>query len=114
MNFKDILKLISAFIAVIVVIMITIISMGLFDLQWSEFYKPRKENIKREVFENTQSYVHGKTQALSKYYFEYQNSNDEIEKTAIASMVRMQFSEFNADQLNSPQLRGFLSQIRGY
>ena len=31
---------------------------------WFGFFEPIKENVRREVFENTKSYVHGKIQDL--------------------------------------------------
>ena len=111
---KKTISIMGAFIGMLIIIMITTISLGIFDLEWSKFYKPRKENIRRNVFENTQSYVHGKSQELAKYYEEYRKSDNEEDKSAISSMVIMKFSDFNTLQLNSPKLKQFLTSIRGY
>lgn len=110
---KNILMLVLAFLGSIGAIMITIISMGLFDLQWSKFYQPKKENIRREVFENTQSYVHGKSQDLAKYFEEYQKSTPEG-KEALRQIILMNFADFDANTLRSFQLQQFLNEMRGY
>ena len=56
---------------------------GLYGLGWFKFFGPKTENIKREIFENTQSYVHGKIQDLAKYYDEYNQADGVDEKEAI-------------------------------
>lgn len=45
---------------------------GLFGLGYFKFFEPKKENIRREIFENTKSYLQGVQQDLGKYYLEYQ------------------------------------------
>ena len=51
-----------------------------------KFFAPKMEDARREVFENTKSYTHGKIQDLAKYYEEYQKEDNE-EKEAIASVI---------------------------
>jgi len=92
---------------------LTIVSMAFKvpGLEWMRFYETKKQNIHREVFENTRSYTHGKIQALSKYHYEYQTSTD---KEVIAGVIRIQFAEFNADHIQSYKLKQFLINIRGF
>lgn len=87
---------------------------GMADLEWFKFFAPRKENIRREVFENTKSYTHGKIQDLAKYYDEYRKIEDITEKSAVESVVKMQFSNFDASVIYNQQLKSFLISIRGY
>jgi hypothetical protein len=78
---------------------------------WFGFFEPMKENVRREVFENTKSYVHGKIQDLAKLYREYQDAEDQ---GALEAVIRSQFAEFNADHVQSHELRRFLINVRGY
>ena len=88
--------------------------LGMADLGWLKFFGPRKENIRREVFEQTKSYVHGKTQDLAKYYEEYQKAQTVEDKEAISNLIKISFSDFDANTINTVQLRSFLVSIRGY
>lgn len=65
-----------------------------------------KENAKREVFEQTQSYVEGKRQEALKFYKEYKNA-DIAERPAIEEMVSHSFANFDEQKLTEP-LRSFV------
>lgn len=62
-----------------------------------KFWAPKTENVKRKVFENTQSYVEGKRQDLSNYHHQWVVAKDPVEKGAIESVVRQQFSNVGSD-----------------
>lgn len=82
-------------------------------LQWSEYFNPKHENVKRKVFEQTQSYVLGKRQDLANYFRQYQGE-DEAGKKSIEQLIGMQFADFPADKINNIRLRQFLIQTRGF
>jgi len=86
---------------------------GLYSLGMFKFFAPKTENIKREVFENTKSYLHGVQQDLGKYYHEYQKADDSS-KEIIKSTIRMRFAEVDVSKLQSAKLRSFLTEARGY
>ena len=94
---------------------ISIVALSFFfgglDLALMKTFLPAKENVRREVFENTKSYTHGKIQDLAKYYEEYQNTED---KEAVAAIIKMRFSDFDAEKINSLKLKSFLLNVRGY
>ena len=98
----------------IVGLAVLVFAVGLARLAWMRFFNPREENVRREVFEETKSYQHGKTQDLAKYYEEYHKAESAEDKAAIRSVVKMRFAEFDAEKLHSPELRGFLREMRGY
>lgn len=85
--------------------------LGYNELLWMKFFNPRKENVRRQVFENTKSYTHGVIQDLGKYYEEYQKAEN---KTAIQAVIKMRFAEFDANKINSLSLKQFLISTRGY
>lgn len=82
-------------------------------LQWKMYFAPKHENVRREVFEETQSYVHGKIQDLAKYKGEYDKADDEG-KEAIRHLIVIRFAEFDDSKIKASGLRGFLVKMRGY
>ena len=76
------------------------------------FFAPKYENVRREVFENTQSYIEGKRQSLTKYYDEFSYAERD-EKLAIRKLVMQDFSNFNIDHLNTTQY-GWYKEIVNY
>lgn len=80
---------------------------------WSySFFAPKYENARRNVFENTQSYVEGKRQSITKYYDEYRRS-DSTDKTVIRQLVLQDFANFNLDYL-TPVQRQWYNEITSY
>jgi hypothetical protein len=90
-----------------------VFGVGVASLGWDKFFSPKRENIRREVFENTKSYTHGKIQDLAKYYEEYQKGSDQ-DKQIVSNLVKMNFSDFDADKIDNYQLRAFLTSVRGF
>lgn len=73
-----------------------------------------REDAKREVFEETKSYVHGKIQDLARYYKQYQTSKSDDDKESIRSFIIMEFGEFDSKKIKEVKLRSFLIQMRGF
>lgn len=84
-----------------------------FEIAGVKFWGVRKENARREVFEQTQSYVEGKRQDLIKYHHEWVNASDD-DKVAIEFTIRQSFSQFNEDKylVDQPELLSFLKTIK--
>ena len=75
------------------------------------FWAPKYEDTKREVFENSKSFIEGKRQTLSKYRLEYLKSDDELERKALASTIRSQASGLEVSKLDEPELEKFINEI---
>lgn len=73
----------------------------------------RKENVRREIFEQTQSYVEGKRQDLIKYHHEWVNASEE-DKISIEFTIRQSFSQFSEDKYlaDQPDLYNFLKMVK--
>jgi len=84
-----------------------------FEIAGVKFWGVRKENARREVFEQTQSYVEGKRQDLIRYHHEWVNASDD-DKVAIEFTIRQSFSQFNEDKYlaDQPELLSFLKNIK--
>lgn len=70
-----------------------------------------QQNAKREVFEQTQSYVEGKRQAALKYYKEYQQA-DENGKVGLKSIIAQDFANFDEDKYLTNELRNFIHNCK--
>jgi hypothetical protein len=77
-----------------------------------QFFAPKYENVRREVFENTQSYVESKRQDLVKYRLEYMRAKTDEEKAALKFTIVQEFANFDETKLPSPELRDFLRQMK--
>lgn len=66
------------------------------------FFAPKYENVRREVFENTQSYIESKRQSLTNYYDEFRKA-DNTEKLAIRKLMLQEFANFEIENLTSIQ-----------
>ena len=106
---KTWIKRIGIFVGILVIFFI----LGLYGLGWMKFFGPKEENIRREIFENTQSYVHGKIQDLAKYQDEY-NKTDENGKESVRQLIILRFAEFDEEKIQSQGLKNFLKTMRGY
>ncbi len=107
-------KIIIRSILILILVIIILFGIEYLDLKLTRFFASRRENIKREVFENTKSYTHGKIQDLAKYYREYYEAESEADKQIIVKLIRIQFVEFDATQISNNDLKKFLINTRGY
>jgi hypothetical protein len=107
-------KIVALSVLGLVGALVFVFLMGLYGLGWQKFFLPKQENIRREVFEQTQSYTHGKIQDLAKYYEEYNKAENPNDREAIRSLIIMRFAEFDRSKIRSGELRRFLTNTRGY
>lgn len=103
-------KVVFGFIGIIIVILL----LQLAGIGWFRVIEPMREDARREVFEETKSYVHGKIQQLAKYKYEYDRSEDPLSRGGIKSVIRSQFAAFDADNIRDYKLKNFLIKIRGF
>jgi len=94
-------------VALFGIVVFTLQFMGLTSYK---FFAPKYEEARREVFENTQSYVEGKRQELVKYRLEHMTTEDEAEKNALKMTILS--STANLDKsLLSYELQTFLRSL---
>jgi hypothetical protein len=79
---------------------------------WQSVTAPKREEVRREVFEQTKSYREGKRQELVRYRLQYMRATTNDEREAIASTVRLSMADVNPDELN-PELKQFLDTCNG-
>lgn len=83
--------------------------------EFERFFKPRSENIERETFEETKSYVHAQEKELSRLYLQYESTEtSEEDKLIIKNVIIQNFGNFDETKLQNEKLRNFLIKVRGY
>ena len=101
---------ILVFLAVIVItIAISWVSMG------NEFFlykvfAPKQEAVRREVYENTNSYNRGMAQDLVNMEAQYIVATDE-QKLALGSLILRRVADYDETKLKK-ETRAFISQVR--
>jgi hypothetical protein len=80
---------------------------------WGSVMMPKREALRREVFENTRSFNEAKLQQISKYKFEFDRAENEESKRAVRSVVRNTFSDYSINDLPT-ELQYFIQECRGY
>jgi rubrerythrin len=93
---------------------IIVFGLNLGGLEWNKFFSTRQENVKTQVFENTQSYIDGKNNELSSLYQEYQQAKTDEDKQILKNVVIQKFGDFDTDKIKTEQLKNFLKQMRGF
>ncbi len=104
------MKRVFIYIGVVVLFVIGVLILDLTGLAWTSFIGPKRENIRREIFEETKSYNEGKEQDLIRYRLQYLKAEGK-EKEAIGSTIRMMFADYDEEKL-SVELRDFLKEIK--
>jgi len=101
---------------ILVLLLLVVVAFGLemAGLKWTQYFAPKKANVQRKVFEQTKSYVHGKIQDLAKYYKEYNEAENQDDKDSLATVIKMQFAEFDESAIHNEKLKRFLITARGY
>lgn len=80
------------------------------DLGLFKFFGPKREAVKREIFEQSKEYQHGTIQELDKMRLEYIRTKDLDVKGAIASRALRMTAEFDKSNL-PPDIRFWLEEI---
>ena len=106
-------KIFLGFIAFVILMLALSLGFGWFGVFQTKTVGKAQENARREVFEQTQSYVEGKRQDLIKLHHEWKGCSD-VDKKALESTIRMQFSSFDEDKylVDYSELRDWLKSIK--
>lgn len=107
MERKWIWRGIGIFFALIMVFTALDYGFGYFGVLKTKTVYKAKQDAKREVFEQTQSYVEAKRQEALKLYKEWNQAESEAEKKMLEEIVAHSFANFDEDKLPN-QLKLFV------
>lgn len=96
----------------LVLLIVLAFALNLGGLEWSRFFGPRREAVRRDVFKQTRSYNEGKEQELIRYRRQYLLAKSDEDKAVLASTIRLTFADYDETLLDSMELRTFLEQIK--
>lgn len=105
------MKKVLCALAGLMAVLAFVFGLNYFGLVSFRFFAPKYENAKREVFEQTQSFVEGKRQSLTKHYNEWRKSDAE-EKAAIRIVVLQEFANFDTKLFTDTQLEWYNQMIK--
>ena len=108
---SDTTKGILWFLGVIAFIVALTFAANEFEIFGTRFWGVRQENARRDVYEQTNSFVGGKRQELVKYHHEWLNAKDDTDKKAIEFTIRNSFSDFDPELIKDNELRYFLISV---
>lgn len=74
------------------------------------FWAPKRENIRREVFTNTQSYVQGKITYLTQLQLDYAQATTPAQRNAIRSVILSEANQIQPELLPA-DLQRFIRSI---
>ena len=102
------------FIGLLAVAILALVVIGgaLFNLEYYKFFAPKYQDAKREVYENTSSYVRGKQQRLTDLCLEYEKVIDN-HKAAIRQVILLEVEAIteNEDELGE-YVQNCLAEMR--
>lgn len=75
-----------------------------------KYFAPKREGVRREVFEQSRAFNQGMIQELQNMQFEYIQANEES-KQALASIILHRAADYPADKLPA-DLRAFIEDLK--
>jgi hypothetical protein len=101
---KQIIGLVILFLALGVIVSFSI---GWFQVAYTSTVGKAQQNAERKVFEQSQSYMEGKRQEVTKLKYEYLTTKDPQERAAIRATLRSSLANFDLTKLD-PDLKAFV------
>ncbi len=75
-----------------------------------KYFAPKREQVRRQVFEQSKAYNQGQIQDLQQMMFEYVQAAPE-QKAALASIILHRVADYDVNKL-PPDLRDFVEKLR--
>src|SRR3989344_5743387 len=78
-----------------------------------QYFAPKQEQVRREVFEQSRAFNQGMVQELENMRFEYVKTTDPEAKAAMAGIILHRASGYNLDDPIVPaDLRSFIAKLK--
>lgn len=81
-------------------------------LKWKRFIEPKRENVKREVWENTKSHVRSAVRDIGKRMREFNKAESADEKLGIANYIANQYPNLDPSAINDREIREFYKKCK--
>lgn len=90
---------------------VVVLCINEFEIFGTRLWGVRRSDARRQVYEQSQSYVEGKRQELMKYHHSWVNSTP-AEKESIEFVIRHSFANFDESKIENRELRKFLIEVK--
>lgn len=104
------LKTIGGTILAVIVSIVLIVGIAIVGIVWTRTIGVAQKDAEREAYKATMVYNEGMLDDLAKYKYEYDVAADDVERAAIASLVRNRFSNFDKSRIDNYSLVKFLEE----
>ena len=105
------MKNVAVVIVGVLLAIAAVIALGFGALGWRSYFEPKHAEIDRQVFEQTPSFVHGKTQHLSRLRLEYERADTDASKESLRTLILSEAAAVDYDLLPT-NLRTFLYTLQ--
>lgn len=101
-------------IAVVIIAAFTGIAFGCGWLKvgYTKTVSKAQTNAENQVFHQTQAYIDGATQDISKVKLEYEQSKDTSSKKALLSYIRSTYANLNPSDINNQSVSEWLRNVQ--
>lgn len=82
----------------------------MFDLKMKEFFAPKYEQVRRDVYEESWSYNRGKVEHLNRLRLEYVASDNKNHKAVLRQVILNEVAAYDRDRLPD-DLQAFVREI---
>lgn len=108
---KIMLKNLAVILLWLVIGFVVLFCINEFEIFGTKLWGVRRSDARRQVFEQSQSYVESKRQELIKYHHSWMNSTP-AEKASIEFVIRHSFANFDDSKIEDTELREFLIEVK--
>lgn len=110
-------KIVLWVVGIVAALMLISYGFGWFDVFYTKTIGKEKEDARREVFEQTQSYVEGMRQEALNLRQQYVTEKDSVAKAALKFTAQQRFANFDEEKAYkedkiSVEIRDFINEMK--
>lgn len=109
---KKVLAVIGSVILVVAVFVGIGFGTGYLNVGYTQTVGKAQQNAENKVFHQTQAYVDGAVQDISKTKLEYDKSKDETAKKALVDYIQSTYANLDPSQINNSSIASWLRDIQ--
>ena len=109
---KKVLAIVGSVIVVIAIFVGIAFGCGWLNVGYTQIVGKAQQNAETKVFHQTQAYVDGATQDISKVKLEYEQSKDKAAKKALINYIEETYANLNPDDINNPSISSWLRDVQ--
>jgi len=95
-------------------LIVLFLALDLAGVLWDGFILGKKEEIRRDVFEESRAFNEGVVRDIASYRLQWLEADSETARGAIESTVCHRFPNYSIDDLPAGELRSWFLTVRGY